>query len=213
MRKNNKSRNKVTTKKLAPPNYLIICEGKETEPNYFNGLKQKINEKFEDRVRIVVPSIKIKGTGLNTESLVKYAKQYINQSPKVYGQVWVVFDKDDYTDEKFNNAIKLNEYNSAWSNPNFEIWLLSHFKKIDMPLSKNDALKELKKQFQNSNLGKYSKNDKEIFEKITKDNRLKIAIKNCKEIYEQFKSISTEASKNPCTTVFMLVEDLSEYLK
>ena len=143
----------------------------------------------------------------------KYAKQYINKSPKVYGQVWVVFDKDDYTDEKFNNAIKSNEYNSAWSNPNFEIWLLSHFKKIDMPLSKNDALKELKKQFQNFNLGKYSKNDKEIFEKITKDNRLETAIKNCKEIYEQFKSISTEASKNPCTTVFMLVEDLSEYLK
>ena len=213
MRNNNKSRNKVAIKKLAPPNYLIICEGKETEPNYFNGLKQKINEKFEDRVRIIVPSIKVKGTGLNTESLVKYAKKYINQSPKVYGQVWVVFDKDDYTDEKFNNAIKLNEYNSAWSNPNFEIWLLSHFKKIDMPLSKNDALKELKKQFQNSNLGKYSKNDKEIFEKITKDNRLETAINNCKEIYEQFKSISTEASKNPCTTVFMLVEDLSEYLK
>ncbi len=46
-------------------------------------------------------------------------------SPKVYGQVWVVFDKDDYTDEQFNNAIKLNEYNSAWSNPNFEVWLLS----------------------------------------------------------------------------------------
>ena len=213
MRNNNRSRNKVATKKLAPPNYLIICEGKETEPNYFNGLKQKINEKFEDKIRIIVPSIKVKGTGLNTESLVKYAKQYINQSPKVYGQVWVVFDKDDYTDEKFNNAIKLNEYNSAWSNPNFEIWLLSHFKKIDIPLSKNDALKELKKQFQNSNLGKYSKNDKEIFEKITKDNRLETAIKNSKEIYEQLKSISSEASKNPCTTVFMLVEDLNEYLK
>ena len=42
---------------------------------------------------------------------------------------------------------------------------------------------------------------------------METAIKNCKEIYEQFKSISTEASKNPCTTVFMLVEDLSEYLK
>ena len=59
MRNNNKSRNKVATKKLAPPNYLIICEGKETEPNYFNGLKQKINEKFEDKIRIIVPSIKV----------------------------------------------------------------------------------------------------------------------------------------------------------
>ena len=82
MRNNNKGRNKVATKKLAPPNYLIICEGKETEPNYFNGLKQKINEKFGDRIS-VVPAIKIKGTGLNTESLVKYTKQYINKSPKI----------------------------------------------------------------------------------------------------------------------------------
>lgn len=212
MRNNNKSRNKVDTKKLAPPNYLIICEGKETEPNYFNGLKQKINEKFGDRIS-VVPAIKVKGTGLNTESLVKYTKQYINQSPKVYGQVWVVFDKDDYTDEQFNNAIKLNEYNSAWSNPNFEVWLLSHFKKVSNPLSKNASLKELKKEFQNANLGNYSKNDKEIFEKVTNDNRLETAINNCKEMYERFKCISTEASKNPCTTVFMLVEDLSEYLK
>ncbi len=133
----------------------------------------------------------------------KYTKQYINKSPKVYGQVWVVFDKDDYTDEQFNNAIKLNEYNSAWSNPNFEVWLLSHFKKVSNPLSKNDSLKELKKEFQNANLGNYSKND----------NRLETAIQNCKEMYEQLKTTSSEASKNPCTTVFMLVEDLTKYLK
>ena len=172
MRNHDKNRNKVASKKLAPPNYLIICEGKKTEPNYFNGLKQKINEKFGDRISIV-PAIKIKGTGLNTESLVKYTKQYINKSPKVYGQVWVV----------------------------------------TTPLSKNNTLKELKKEFQNADLGNYSKNDKEIFEKVTKDNRLESAIKNCKEIYEEFNCVSSNASKNPCTTVFMLVEDLSEYLK
>ena len=170
MRNHDKSRNKVASKKLAPPNYLIICEGKETEPNYFNGLKQKINEKFGDRISIV-PAIKIKGTGLNTESLVKYTKQYINKSPKVYGQVWVVFDKDDYSDEQFDNAIKLNEYNSAWSNPNFEIWLLSHFKKITTPLSKNNTLKELKKEFQNADLGNYYNNDKEIFSDSWINNR------------------------------------------
>lgn len=212
MRNNDKSRNKVATKKLAPPNYLIVCEGKETEPNYFNGLKQKMNEKFGDRINIL-PGIQIKGTGLNTESLVKYTKQYINTSSKVYGQVWVVFDKDDYSDEQFNNAIKLNEYNSAWSNPNFEIWLLSHFKKVSTPITKNDALKELKKEFENNKLGNYSKNDKEIFKKATNDRSLETAIKNGKELYEQFTSTSFNASKNPCTTVFMLVENLSEYLK
>ena len=86
-------------------------------------------------------------------------------------------------------------------------------KKVSNPLSKNNSLKELKKEFQNANLGNYSKNDKGIFEKVTNDNRLETAIQNCKEMYEQFKATSSEASKNPCTTVFMLVEDLSEYLK
>lgn len=212
MRNKSKSRNKVGTKKLAPPNYLIFCEGKQTEPNYFNGLKQRISEKFGDRIS-VVPAIKVKGTGLNTESLVKYVKQYINKSPKVYGQVWVVFDKDDYSDEQFTNAIKLNEYNSAWSNPNFEIWLLAHFKKPMTTLAKEATLRELNKEFQNNNLGKYSKNDEKIFDKITSDNRLETAINNCNEMYKQFINCSNEASKNPCTTVFMLVEELSEYLK
>lgn len=198
---------------VAPANYLIVCEGKQTEPNYFNGLKQEINKKYGNKVEVLIPNIDIKGTGMNTTSLVKYTQKIINYSHKIYGQVWVVFDKDDYTDDQFNNAIKLNEYNSAWSNPNFEVWLLSHFKKVSNPLSKNNSLKELKKEFQNANLGNYSKNDKEIFEKVTKDNRLETAIQNCKEIYEQFKTTSSEASKNPCTTVFMLVEDLSEYLK
>ena len=70
MRNKERSRNKVESKKLAPPNYLIICEGKETEPNYFNGFKKQINEKFGDRIS-VIPAIKVKGTGLNTEGLVK----------------------------------------------------------------------------------------------------------------------------------------------
>ena len=210
--RNNKNKNKVGTRRLAPPNYLIICEGKETEPNYFNGLKKKINEKFRDKISIV-PGIKVKGTGLNTESIVEYTKKYINKSPQIYGQVWVVFDKDDYTDEQFNNAIRLNLYNSAWSNPNFEVWLLSHFKNVSNSISKNDSLSELKKEFRNSNLGNYYKNDKEIFEKITSNNRLQNAINNSKKMYNQFKDSTKYSSKNPCTTVFMLVKDLNEYLK
>lgn len=42
--KNNKNisrKDRLKSKKLAPANYLIVCEGKQTEPNYFNGLKEK----------------------------------------------------------------------------------------------------------------------------------------------------------------------------
>ena len=30
-------KNYFKSKKLAPANYLIVCEGKQTEPNYFEG--------------------------------------------------------------------------------------------------------------------------------------------------------------------------------
>ena len=210
MRNHDKSRNKVATKKLAPPNYLIICEGKETEPNYFNGLKQKINEKFGDRISIV-PAIKIKGTGLNTESLVKYTKQYINKSPKVYGQVWVVFDKDDYNDEQFNKAIENCDYNACWSNPNFELWLLAHLKKITRYISKDDILDELRKEFQKNGLGEYNKNDANIFEKVTKDGKIHNAIRNC-EYMENLNKNGQASERNPMTKVYKIVDGLKEYL-
>ena len=50
MKNNNISRkDRLKTKRQAPANYLIVCEGKKTEPNYFNGLKKKINEKYGNK--------------------------------------------------------------------------------------------------------------------------------------------------------------------
>ncbi len=56
---------------------------------------------------------------MNTTSLVKYTQKTVNHANKVYGQVWVVFDKDDYSDEQFDAAIDNCSYNVAWSNPNY----------------------------------------------------------------------------------------------
>lgn len=213
MRENEFSRkNKLRSKKLAPANYLIVCEGKQTEPNYFNGLRKKINEKYGSKVDLLIPSIEVRGTGENTTALVKYTDKYVNYSNKRYGKVWVVFDKDDYSDEQFDRAINSCEYNVAWSNPNFELWILSHFKRISRVISKDEILNELEKEFQKNGLGTYMKNDKKIFEKITNDGKLDIAIKNCE--YMEKKNVDVQASKrNPMTMVFKIVQELKEYLK
>ena len=51
MKNNNISRkNRLKSKKQAPANYLIVCEGKKTEPNYFNGLKKEINKRYGKKV-------------------------------------------------------------------------------------------------------------------------------------------------------------------
>lgn len=104
------NRKKSNFLQVAPANYLIVCEGKQTESNYFNGLKKAINEKYGNKVEVLIPSIDVKGTGMNTTSLVKYTQKIINYSHKIYVQVWVVFDKDDYNDEQCDSVIKNCEY-------------------------------------------------------------------------------------------------------
>ncbi len=197
---------------VAPANYLIVCEGKQTEPNYFNGLKQVINKKYGNKVDVLIPSIDVKGTGMNTTSLVKYTQRTINHSNKVYGQVWVVFDKDDYNDEQFESAIKNCDYNIAWSNPSFELWLLAHFKKVSRYISKDDVLKELNKEFQKKGIGDYTKNDKNIFDKVTNKGKLHTAIKNS-EYMEELNKDKQASQRNPMTKVYKLIDGLKEYLE
>lgn len=213
MKNNNISRkDRLKSKRQAPANYLIVCEGKKTEPNYFNGLKRKINEKYGNKVDVLIPNIDVKGTGMNTTSLVKYTQKTVNHANKVYGQVWVVFDKDDYNDEQFDSAIKNCDYNVAWSNPNFEVWLLAHFKKVNRYISKDDVLEELSKEFQKEGLGDYTKNDTNIFDKVTSEGKLHIAIKNCEHM-EELNKAGQASQRNPMTRVYKIVDGLKEYLE
>ena len=189
-----------------------MCEGKQTEPNYFNGLRKKINEKYGSKVDVLIPSIEVKGTGKNTTDLVNYTDKYVNYANKRYGQVWVVFDKDDYSDEQFNQAIKNCDYNVAWSNPNFELWLLSHLKQVSRVISKDEILDELDKEFQKNGLGTYKKNDDKIFDKVTKEGKLDTAIKNC-EYMEKLNKNGQASDRNPMTRVYKIVDELKEYLE
>ena len=212
MRNNNVSRkDKLRSKRQAPANYLIVCEGKKTEPNYFNGLKKQINKKYGNKVDVLIPNIEVKGTGRNTIDIVKYTQKFVNYASKVYGQVWVVFDKDDYNDEQFELAIANCNYNACWSNPNFELWLLAHLKKVNKYITKDNVVVELNKEFQKNGLGNYSKNDTKIFEKVTKDGKLYTAIENCKQM-EKLNKKGQASERNPMTKVYKIVDGLKEYI-
>jgi hypothetical protein len=95
---------------------LIVCEGKNTEPSYF------------DLFRLTSAKIKAVGDGKNTTSLVQEAYNLSQNGD--YDQVWCVFDKDDFPNENFNNAIHMAEsqdFKVAYSNQAFEYWLILHF--------------------------------------------------------------------------------------
>lgn len=98
------------------PSILIVCEGKNTEPSYFN------------QFRLSSAKVKPVGVGYNTISLVNRAIYLSEQD--TYDQVWCVFDKDDFNENDFNKAIQIaqtNNFGVAYSNQSFEYWFILHF--------------------------------------------------------------------------------------
>ncbi len=119
---------------------LIVCEGKKTEPNYFK--KFKTNPEVFD-------AIDVQGTGYNTVSLIEKAIKIKNeaiQKSEPYIETWCVFDKDDFSVESFEKAIKMAEQNQikcAYSIEAFEIWYMLHFNFYETAFSRSQYKEEL----------------------------------------------------------------------
>ncbi len=73
-------------------------------------------------------------------------------------------------------------------------------------------LQELSDEFKKNGLGEYSKSDENIFNKVTSEGKLNIAIKNC-ESMEELNKEGQASQKNPMTKVYKLVDGLKEYLE
>lgn len=193
------------------PTFLIVCEGENTEPSYFS------------QFRLSTATIKPVGEGYNTVSLVNRAITLANE--KFYEQVWCVFDKDDFSNNDFNDAIAIAEANNfgiAYSNQSFEYWITLHIdnhqgsgmhrddynSKINLLLKPYDLLYD--------GVGSKIITD-EIFELIdgidnkSKKERKILAIERAKRNYNQFDH-SNPAIEESSTTVFRLVEELLKYV-
>jgi len=196
---------------IEKPSILIVCEGKNTEPSYFN------------QFRLSSATIKSVGEGYNTTSLVNRATQLINE--KKYDQVWCVFDKDDFSENDFNNAIKMAEtydFNVAYSNQSFEYWLILHFDDHQGAgmhrRDYNDKINKLLKPF---NVAYDGNGDKIVtesffellngFDRKTNNKRVDLAITRATRNYNQFDH-NNPAKEESSTTVFKLVEELLRYL-
>ena len=109
---------------------LIVSEGEVTEVDYFDGLI----------VYAKNPLVRIQSIGLGSQTLrlVPRAKEVFTtiqataaieeNTDLIPDKVWCVFDKDDKTD--IGEALIMaaaNNFSVAFSNPNFEVWLLMHF--------------------------------------------------------------------------------------
>ena len=104
MSKLNNKRKTAIWQKVEKP-IFIFCGGEKTEPNYFNGFKYNIES---NAIYRNVVSIDIIKEPSDTIRILNKAIEYIKVNKIKNGEVWCVFDKDDFNkDSKFELPFKL----------------------------------------------------------------------------------------------------------
>ena len=200
-RKERKIARKVGTRPVKQ-SFLIVCEGLNTEPDYFNAF------------RLTSARVKAVGKGLGVVSLVKEAisiRREEQRKGKTYDHCWVVFDKDDFPDDDFNEAIRLaeaNDFNAAWSNQAFEFWFILHYICYRGPLHRSryaDMITKLTGIPYSKKQGVGAAMYNLLFP------RLETAIANAQLVLADFPGTSP-ANAESATTVFLLAKKLREFM-
>lgn len=107
---------------------FIACEGTNTEPLYFENIKEIEEDRDDYPFSITIYPDRECDVNPITDAL-GLVKVAIDAKSE-YNEVWVVFDKDGYT--KHKEAFELarnNEVNIAFSSISFETWILFHFER------------------------------------------------------------------------------------
>lgn len=181
------------------PHFLIVCEGQETEANYFKSFRLDV-------------TVKVIGTGYNTETLVLRTKEIQEQAQRegrAYKDVWVVFDRDDFPSDDFNNAIEQARqagFGVAYSNEAFELWYILHFDYLNSGVSRKQYKQMLSEKLKKT----YQKNDPMMYWHLEKQQY--IAIQNAETLLKSYQPECNPVNDNPCTTVHQLVMRLNEHL-
>ena len=220
--------------------FIIFCEDGSVEPAYFETFKRKdvhvstFGNTKQHHAQVDFATEYYRKNGL-LEVIVDngVAKEILKIEEGA--QVWCVYDRDkepnDEKDTAFNDSIiaaNSKGIKTAWSNDNFELWILLHFEDVDIYNEKflhrkkyYERLTEILKQrfpsepkFQNPRFDYYNTmKSKDNFIKYTYQ-LMKVSLNEAIERAEKIEAIHlTNPPKQyhlhcPCTKVHLLVKEL-----
>lgn len=182
--------------------FLIVCEGKKTEPNYFRSFR------VPKEVEVVIGF----GNGVHV-TVVREAIRLRDASRNDFDQVWAVFDRDKELSnprsvQNFNEALRLaqeNNIQTAYSNDAFELWYLLHFDYCDTAILRSDYITKLQSKLP----GGYKKNDPYVYAKLA--SLMDDACRNAMNLLSRYEPSNPE-SDDPSTTVHLLVQELRRFV-
>lgn len=179
---------------------LIVCEGEQTEPLYFESFKQEYDL---SSANVVVTDA---SKGSDPVSVVRYAEKLFKASQKdnnAFDSVFCVFDKDQHGN--YDAAVQMlskgnSKFTAITSVPCFEYWFVLHFDYTTKSFpSATAVIAELKKH-----IPAYAKNSG-VFSALRE--KMPTAIKNAEKANAYASKIGTD---NPSTKVVDLVKYLLE---
>jgi len=189
---------------------LIVGEGRETEPNYFDGLKRE--DAVRARFRITVK----RGPGISPERVVEEAVKYKNQAAvrsEDYDEVWCVMDTEGPEKrQSLAKALRMareHDIKVCLSNPAFEVWFLSHFERsAGFFLDGGAVIVKLNKHWLKHFSREYEKADDRLYHRIA--GRTSTAVANAQWVREvHHREKKDMADCNSSTEVYLLVKKLT----
>ena len=183
--------------------YGIVTDTRETEKNYFNGLRDSMPKGLEGKIVIKV-------TNTDTKNLVREANKVVSLHPQ-YCEPWIVFDRDQVVDfDKIVYDAENTGVNVGWSNPCIETWFSAYFGGMPDTCDSTSCCSKFRKTFF-KNVGQdYTKADKAVYLKLTTFGNEEKAVKLAEQRYRTAleKSGYIPSKMSPCSTVFMLIKDI-----
>ena len=197
---------------IAPEYHLIITEGTDTEPLYFQRIKEIIDARYRNRIHLGFV-----GKGDNTLNLFLRAQKDVSRSSNIYKHVWLVYDKDDFPPEHFDRTADLcdaasteeTHYHAVWSNQCIELWFLLHFMFLQSDLHRSEYWPKLTYCLKRIRQGNYYKSRPDMFDVLRPF--MEEALRNAKRL-DELNLEKVPSKSSPGTKVYLLIETLKPYL-
>lgn len=215
-------RRKITGSTAPGSAILVVTEGINTEPAYFDAI----------RSRFAAPTVELVTHGAGkgdprvlTDAALDFRKKRKNQTRKKklginqledFDELWIVFDTDVLDLQKLNDGIayaKSKGVNMAMTEPCFEFWLLLHglYTTAQMLKCKN-VVPYLQKTFGWRSYSKDGKKTSEVrmlIEPLVEKSKVSDAVQHAKRVRTHHKKANTLFPPNPSTQVDFLIEAIN----
>ena len=128
------------------PRILIVCEGKSTEPEYFNETRHLERTPVELDIRSGgVPKTLVERAVELKKASEQSAKKQADDN-QLFDHIWCVFDVDEHPNlMEAKQQAKDNGIMLAISNPCFELWAILHFRNQRAHIERGALRKECQK--------------------------------------------------------------------